>query len=141
MVEISKQIFNIKDENIRQRALDAVRDAPLGKMVVIQDSTRSLDQNSKLWAMLADLSMQITWHGVKLSSDEWKSFATATLEMQKIVPNMDGTGFIALGCKTSTMSKKKFADLVEVIYLIGANNDVKWSESASEVFKNGGLMR
>ena len=133
-----KQPFTLTTEAVRSRCIEAVRNAPLGKAVIIQDATRTTDQNSKLWAMLSDLSTQIVWHGVKLSSDEWKNFATATLEQQKIVPNMDGTGFIALGVKTSTMSKKKFSDLVEIIYMIGSQNDVQWSEAAQEVISEKG---
>jgi hypothetical protein len=132
---MTKHTINIIDEPRRARAIEAVRNAPLGKVVIIQDPTRTTDQNSKMWPMLNDLSKQVVWHGFVLSDDEWKDFATATLKKQKIVPNMDCSGFIAVGGKTSKLSKSKMSDLIEIIYMLGAQNDVAWSESAQEAIR------
>lgn len=109
-----------------------IEEASPDQVCVIKDATRTTEQNSKMWPMLRDLSNQVVYHGFTLSLDEWKSFATATLERQKIVPNMDGDGFIALGQSTSSMSKKKFSDLIEIIYMIGAKFNVKWSRESEE---------
>ena len=134
-----KQNFTLISPQVRQRACDAVLAADDGQVVTIQEETRNLEQNSKMWPMLSDLSKQIIWHGVKLYPDEWKDFATATLKKQKFVPDLDGMGFIAVGGKTSTMSKKKFSDLIEIIYMIGARNDVQWSERSAMVIGEYGV--
>lgn len=38
------------------------------------------------------------------------------------------TGFVALGQRTSTMSKGTFSELVELIFAFGAERGVRWSE-------------
>jgi len=131
---MTKLIFRLVHPQARKNAIAAIERAPDGQIVTIEEAKRTNDQNAKLWPMLSDLSKQVIWHGVKLSQEDWKNFATATLEAQRMIPNLDGDGFIALGVKTSTMSKKRFSDLLEIVYMIGARNDVKWSDEASRVF-------
>jgi len=84
--------------------------------------------------MLTDISKQVVYHGKKRKPDAWKIIATATLNSQEIVPNLDNDGFIAIGESTSGLGKKKFSDLIEIIYMIGARFDVVWSEHAKDVY-------
>lgn len=98
-----------------------------GDVVKITPPTRSLEQNSKLWPMLADVSKQVNWHGNKLTDEEWKDVFTAAIEKQKVVPGLDG-GFVVCGARTSQYSKPKFAEMIELIYAFGAQHDVKWSD-------------
>ncbi len=123
----------------RNHAIRMIQQADDGCVVRIDEETRSIEQNRKMWPMLTDLAKQIIWHGVRLTNAEWKDFATATLKSQKMIPNLDGDGFIAVGGKTSTMSKKLFADLIEIIYMIGARNEVVWSEKSITVFDEYGV--
>lgn len=108
-----------------RRVLDA---APVGYAVIIQQPTRTTDQNSKLWPMLADVSRQVVWYGRRLTQEDWKNVFTASLRKLEVVPNLDGTGFVALGQSTSQMGKREFCDLIELIYAFGAERGVKWSE-------------
>lgn len=101
-------------------------------MVMIKESTRSLDQNSKLWALLTDVSRQVEWYGRKLNPEDWKHVFSSALRKQDVVPNIDGNGFVVLGQSTSKMSKREFSDLVELIYSFGAQHEVKWSSTDSE---------
>lgn len=114
----------------RRNCLDAIRTAPEGWAVTIQEPTRNLEQNAKLWAMLAEVS-RIDWHGHKLTSEEWKDVFTAALKRQKVVPGIDG-GFVVLGTRTSRMGKREFAELIELIYAFGAQNGVVFKESIEE---------
>jgi len=43
----------------------------------VKPETRSLQANARMWAMLADISRQVNWHGRKLTSEEWKHVFTA----------------------------------------------------------------
>lgn len=122
----------------REQAKRYIDQAPEGYMVRVGEPTRTLEQNAKMWPMLTDLSKQVIWHGFKLSTDDWKDFGTAVLKKQKIVPNLDGDGFIAVGGSTKDMSKSKFSDLIEVLYMIGAREDVVWSEKAQKVIDEYG---
>jgi hypothetical protein len=37
-----------------------------------------------------------------------------------VVPNLEGTGFVALGLSTSKMSKREFSDLLELVNAFAA---------------------
>lgn len=120
------------DRQRRDYAHRMVNEAPDGWIVTISAPTRTLDQNAKLWPMLTDLSRQVPWqvNGVEqmLIPEDWKDIATAALtKEQRVAAGMDG-GFVFLGRRTSTMSKRTFADLIEVIYAFGAAHGVVWSE-------------
>lgn len=95
--------------------------------------TRTLEQNSKLWPMLADISAQVTWYGKKYNTNDWKTILTGSYRKSEFVPNTDGSGFVVLGMSTSKMNRKVFADLIEFIYSFGASQGVKWSEKSEEV--------
>lgn len=123
------KLIGPRQRNLAKVMVDA---APDGWIVRVKEPTRTEDQNAKLWPMLTDLSKQVPWpvNGVEqyLSPDDWKDLATAALaKEQRVAAGMDG-GFVFLGRKTSTMSKRTFSDLIEVIYAFGAGRNVQWSE-------------
>lgn len=95
---------------------------------------RSLSQNAKLWPMLEDVSKQLTIQGEFVSKEDWKQVFTAALRKQKIVPGIDG-GFVVLAMSTSKMEKATFSMLIELIYAHGAENGVRWSEKALEIYE------
>jgi hypothetical protein len=113
----------------RPYALECVQSAPDGYVVRVNEPTRSLEQNSLLWALLSDVSDKIVWHGQKLSTEDWKNVFTAALKKARVVPGIDG-GFVVCGQSTSKMSKGDFSELVELIYAFGADHDVQWSQPA-----------
>ena len=107
---------------------------------VIQQKTRTLEQNALLWALLTDLSKQINWHGQYLTPDEWKDVMSASLKQQKVVPGVDG-GFVVIGARTSQMGKREMSDLCELIYAFGANHGVRWhNESEKPKQINSGIQ-
>lgn len=124
---MSKIILKLTGTTARHAACCRIHDAPEGHVVTISEPNRTLDQNSKLWPMLEDVSSQVEWYGSRLTKEEWKDVFSASLKKQKAVPGIDG-GFVVCGQSTSKMSKREFADLVELIYAFGAERGVKWSE-------------
>lgn len=122
-------IFRLVHDTARRRAVAAVQAAPEGYVVRISPPTRSLEANALLWSKLADVSRQVVWHGRKLSPDDWKIIFTAALSQLVVVPNLDGTGFVALGNRTSTMSKARFSELVALVDAFGDERGVKWTLS------------
>ena len=99
--------------------------------LTIGEETRTLPQNSRMWAMLSDISAQVEWHGLKLSKEDWKDMASASLKRQRAVPGMDG-GFVVLGQRTSEMSKSDMSELMELMEAFGAQHGVKfraWQEA------------
>lgn len=126
-----RRLFRLVHNTARQLASKACVEAPDGYICEIRPRTRSLDQNAKMWAMLADLSSQVDWYGQKLTSDEWKDVLTAALKKQKAVPGIDG-GFVVIGARTRNMTIREMSDLVELMYSFGAERDIKWSEPAPQ---------
>lgn len=103
-------------------------------------STRSLEQNAKMWAMLQEVSAQVvlTEDGYKhvteakgwkrkLSPDDWKDVLTASLQRQDTVPGVD-QGFVLLGSHTSKMTVQEMMDLITLIEAFGAEKGVKFKE-------------
>lgn len=130
---MSKQIFTLTPapHPARRNAMLAVQNAPEGYVVTIQEPTRNLEQNSRLWASLSEVSRQVDWHGNKLTPEEWKDVFSAALKRQKVVPGIDG-GFVVIGARTSKMGKREFGELLELIYAFGAQHVVIFSEPIQE---------
>jgi len=95
-------------------------------VVEAKRETRSLEQNSRLWALLTDVSKQVDWYGNKLTPEEWKDVFTASLKKEKVVPGING-GFVVLGQSTSKMSIGEMVELQTLIEAFGADKEVKWS--------------
>ena len=95
-------------------------------------SRRTLLQNAKLWAMLADISRQVEWpvNGamVMLGAEDWKSLMTAALRQEVRMAAGIGGGVVMLGVSTKRMTVAELGDLVEFMYSFGAERDVNWSE-------------
>lgn len=130
----NKKIFKLVSETVKNNLINFICSLPVDSknplVVCIQEMTRTLEQNARMWATLTDISKQVNWHGLMLTPEEWKHVFTATLKGQKTVPNLDGTGFIVLGQSTRRMSKKELSNLLELAYAFGAEKGVNWSEKA-----------
>ena len=97
-------------------------------VVEVKPLTRTLEQNAKLWAMLNDVSEQVNWHGQKLTPEDWKHVFSAALNQQRVVPNIDSTGFVVLGQSTSKMTVRQMADMIELINAFGAERGVRFKD-------------
>lgn len=134
------QTFLLGTENARDRMAAAWRFAcqflELGKSakVTIDEckSTRSLEQNSKMWAMLGDISRQLQWPVdgtmVRMEPDDWKDVLSAGLKKnQRVAQGVEG-GFVILGSRTSRMKVGEMVELIEFIQWFGTEKGVVWSE-------------
>ena len=119
-----KRTLTITGEVARKAICRHVLTADEGYIVTIAEPSRNLEQNAKMWAMLADLSEQTDWHGNKLNPEEWKDLLSAGLVQSKVVPNMTGNGFVILGQRTSKLSKSQFAALIELITAFAVDRGV-----------------
>lgn len=101
-------------------------------LVEVKPETRSLAQNRRLWSMLTDISEQVEWYGRRLTPEDWKHVFTASIRKLDVVPNLDGTGFVALGMSTSAMTKREMCELQELMEAFGADKGVRfraWEEA------------
>ena len=121
-----KRTYKLVSDSVKAHCIEQIRAAPFGKVVVIQNAARSLEQNARMWAMLTDISRQVDWYGNKLTPDEWKDVFSASLKRQKVVPGIDG-GFVVCGQRTSKMTVAEHSDLMTLMEAFGAEHGVKFS--------------
>jgi hypothetical protein len=82
-----------------------------------------------MWAFLSEIAAQVKWHGVKLSADDWKLIFLDSLKRElRIVPNLDGTGFVNLGRSSSDLSKEEMSELLALIEAWGVQNGVRFND-------------
>lgn len=105
-----------------------IRHARPGTRVEMKEVKRTLGQNTRMWGTLTSISDQVIWHGQRLSSEDWKHLFTAALKRARIIPNLDGDGFVVLGVSTSDMSRDEIDNLQEAIYAFGAERGVKFND-------------
>lgn len=108
-------------------AKQCIDKAPEDHVCIVKQKTRTLEQNAKMWSMLADVSKQVIWYGMMLHDYTWKDIFTASLKGQKTVPGLNG-GFVVTGSSTSGMTIREMSDVIELCYAFGAEHEVKWSE-------------
>lgn len=130
---MSRATIIIHDKLDRDRAARWAQQVPAGTRIEFKASKRTLPQNSRMWAMLTDVARQLPWHGVKLRPDDWKLIFLDSLKRElRVVPNLDGTGFVNLGRSSSDLSKYEMGDLMELIAAFGTQHGVTFHDTEQE---------
>jgi hypothetical protein len=132
---MSRALLVLRSQAERQRAKAWIDGARPGTRVEFKATKRSIPQNDRMWAMLTDIATQKKWHGVSLHPNDWKKIFLAGLNRElRIVPNLDGTGFVNLGDSSSDLSKDEMSQLIELIAAWGAQHGVVFNDpQAAEV--------
>lgn len=126
---MSRAVLILHRQSDRDRAASWVRQAPWGTRITFQEAKRTTDQNARMWAMLTEVARQVKWHGQRLSADDWKLVFMAALGSElRLVPNLDGTGFVQLGRSSSDLSVAEMGDLMDLIAAFGAREGVTFAE-------------
>ena len=113
----------------RQKAAQWAMTAPAGTRVEFKQAKRTLPQNDRMWAMLTDVASQVAWHGNKMTPDDWKVVFLDALDREyRMVPNLDGNGFVPLGRSSSKLSVSEMTDMIELIAAFGAKHGVKFGD-------------
>lgn len=122
---MSRALVTITNSALRKRAEKWVGQAPFGTRVEFKRPKRTIPQNDKLWSMLSEVAVQLPWHGLKLTPQDWKFIFLDALKRElRVVPNIDGTGFVNLGRSSSDLSKEEMGDLITLIDAFGAEHGV-----------------
>lgn len=125
---MSGQTVRLVGESQRQLAHRLIDRAPPAAVVNVRESTRSGEQNDKMWAMLSDIARAKPL-GRVLKPEGWKAlFMDMIGKVPSWEPNLDGTGVVCIGYKSSHLSKAEMSELIECITAFGAEHGVQWSE-------------
>ena len=123
-----KQTYIMAHDLARQRAIQAVKDAPEGYAVTVGEPTRSLDQNAAQWPYLAGFAAQkqLCINGVMqhVTDDDWKDVLTGCYHGETRMAAFDGK-VIMLPQRTSQMGKKTFSDWMEFLVAMAAQSGVE----------------
>lgn len=115
---MNKKSFRLVHRTARQNALEAVRMAPDGYVVVIREPTRNLDQNAKFHALCQDLARSgMKWAGKPRTAEQWKvllvsGHTVATGGAAEIVPGLENE-FVNIRESTAHMSVARLSSLIE----------------------------
>jgi hypothetical protein len=122
---------------IRERAIAWVRKAPTGTRLTFKAPQRTVEQNSRLWAMLSDVATQHRIAGHKYTTDQWKvmflhAWAREVGRELQYLPNLNGAGLVPYGSSSSDLSVSEMTGLIEWIFMWGAENGTIWSDPTRE---------
>jgi len=115
----------LTNAEVRDRAAHWVKIAPAGTRFELKEPKRTVPQSDKMWAMLTDLARQHLWHGQRLSANDYKILFMGALNTElRIVPNLEGTGFVPLGRSSSDLDKDEMSQLIELIASFAAQHGI-----------------
>ncbi len=127
---MSRAVLILGHVCVNARAIAWIAKAPAGTRLEFKAPKRTLPQNARMWAMLTDIAQQVEWHGLKLSADDWKLIFLDGLKAEmRLVPNLNGTGFVNLGRSSSDLTVAEMGDLMTLIEAFGANRGVVFHDT------------
>ena len=102
--------------------------------LVIEKQTRSSAENRLLHSLLGHISETKEWAGKRRDIDTWKrllvaAWCRAINEPVELLPALDGNGVDVVYRKTSKLTRKECAELIEYIFAWGADNDIVFPEA------------
>lgn len=126
---MSRSVLILVNDNVRFKAIQWVKNAPLKTRVEFKEPKRSLPQNDRMWAMLTDISKQALLGGQKYTTEEWKViFMDALGREMRFLPKLEGQGYLPMGHSSSDLSIKEMGNLMELIAAWGTQNGVIFSD-------------
>lgn len=126
----SGQTLILAGDRQRDLAKAIIDRAPPYAVVNVREAKRTSEQNAKLWAMLSDIA-RAKPQGRNLPTEIWKSLFMAQCgHKMRFEPDLDGEGVVAIGFRSSRLTKAEMSDLIECIAAYGAQHGVQWSDEA-----------
>lgn len=119
-------------ERQREYAKRLIDAAEAGDVMRLGKETRRDAQNRKLHAMIADIQRQVPDMATYNIEDAKLRFMDALGTEMRYLPKLEVEGFFPVAHRTSTLTVKQFAGLIELIYKYGAEHNVRWSEPERE---------
>lgn len=116
----------------RAKAKRLIDEAPNNARVTIQEPKRSLPQNDRFWAHMTDIAEQTLHHGQRLDKEDWRVLFLDALDREaRMVPTLQGVGWVNLGRSSSRLSKAEMADLITYVEAWCAQNNITLRDSST----------
>ena len=131
--------YVLRNPEIVKNAVGAILEAGKDWTVTISPPKRSLDQNSFIHSICADIAKSgKEWAGQKRSAEDWKSLivsahAIATKQAGEVVPGLEGE-FVSIRESTARMSKARASSLIEYAIAWATQNDIELTETKKRGF-------
>ena len=124
-----KRYFVLSHDLARFNAKKAIDEAPEGYCVEVKPIKRTLEQNSKLHALLTDIAVTVEWAGQRRDVETWKRLLTAAWcrargEPIEMLPALDGNGVDIVFRRTSELTKNEMIELIEYIMAWAIDHDI-----------------
>ena len=120
-------------ERQREYAKRLIDTAEAGDVMRLGKETRRDAQNRKLHAMIADIQRQVPDMATYNIEDAKLRFMDALGTEMRYLPKLEGEGFFPVAHRTSTLTVKQFAGLIELLFQFGAKKNVVWSVSDENI--------
>ncbi len=129
---MGRALVTLHNDADRARAIDWIHKAPRGTAVEFKANRRSREQNSRMWAMLTEISRQLLWHGQRYTAEDWKDYMMHALKRERWMPAEEG-GMVPIGRSTSSLTKDEHSELTALMEAFAARNGVtfKYEEEAA----------
>ena len=125
--------FTMINDAVRARAVDAVRAAPEGWIVKVEEPKRSDEAAMRFWAALRQFASETDHYGEKLPAETWRDiFLNALGREIKMVRALDGQGIIPVRYSTKTLKVREMSDLIELVYSEGSKRGIVFREPRLE---------
>lgn len=126
---MSRALLVLANDQVRAKAALWCAKLPTGTRVEFKETKRTVPQNDRFWAMLTDVSAQVQHAGCKLPPEDWKLLFMHQLRGElRLLPNLDGDGFVPIGNSSSDLGKGEMSALIELIFAYGAKHGVRFLE-------------
>jgi hypothetical protein len=121
------RLFRVLTAKNRDEILRAVEAAPLGSQIDLVTDIRTLAQNRTMWMLLSQLAEGLEHCGEHYEAEDWKCAFLAAMGVKlRFMPALDGEGVVAVGHRSSKLSKERFSELIERIYEYGSRHGVEF---------------
>jgi len=147
------KVFYLSHDDARKGCARYVMEAPAGWRVEFKEPNRKVEQSDKFHAMIGDIAKHCTFMGNHLDAEDWKRLLIDAYvrikrdeahaagkpdpfhDQGRVLPSLDGTGFVQLGVQSRGFSKALASEFIEYLYAYGSEQRVAWSESSKSVYE------
>lgn len=115
----------LSTDKVRETAKDWIKRAPDGSKVTFERPRRSNPQNDLFWSLLGQLASKATYHGLRLSKEDWRTLFVSGIKKElRVVMSLNNDGLVPLDNHSSRLSVAEMAACIELIEAWAATNDV-----------------